>query len=1467
MLSVAQNSYHSRSEPLLLENKGQLANSDGTPANHVLFYMNTPRLDFYLTKNGLSYVFKKIVIDSDSSGNRPDPKHRDEKTTVYHHRVDVTAIDAKINIKNTEITYADDQSVSIFNNLMPQGVENIKPVKKITIKNVYPSIDWQFIVQGENIKYNFILNSGADIKNIKLRFDGQKDLYLKDDKLIVNSEYGDLEEGPLYSYLSSGEKVSVKQKLDNNILTYYCDDFVSLKDGQSLTIDPPLVWATFFGGSGMEQVWVIERSLDGFIYMLLEVVSTDFPVLDSSLTWYQGVSAGKKDLGILKFNDNGKLIWSSYYGGSEDDIPLNMFCNNNMLIVVGYTKSPNFPTLVSPIPGSYNNTTLRGTQDGFIIVFNKMNPYPDQRAWATYYGSYSNNDKAWDCSFYNNKIYVIGQTHYDSLGFAPKTNAAIQFPIVPKTGAYNQNTISVHDITITEFDLTFKMTWSTFYGGNDFDVEPCFDIDNNGNMCIVFTTTSTDIPVFSSLTGSYTQSFSGAVDIGFTLFNQSGQKIMHSYLGGTSDDFVEDLISTPKNEWVITGATKSNNFPVVNNIGAGLYFPTINGAYNAFLAKFNSNGGKDYCSYYGGNNATGYGLTIDSHKNLYLVGSTRSNMYTYNPMDGSYIDSTHNGAYDGFLLEVDSAFNAKWATVIGGTGDDPLYDIRVSPNDHVFAAGYSQSAAFPLRNPGNGAYFDNVLNGAREALILKFVPCPKNFNTIWAVDSVCYGETIDIYATGSMTYNWSIGSTNDTIQLTIVSDTTISVVSTYLTCIERDTVHIKVKPIPIITFSGDSTVCLNDSMHLQVSGGNSYVWSNGFNTSNISFLPSTSATLTVTATNNNGCSAKDSIHTIVYPLPTPLISGNSTPCLHDTTSLSASGGNAYLWSNSATTSTINITWNSLGTYDYNVIATDANGCSDTAFFTATVLPLPEFDLGNDTTICETTSITLTPGIIGSAYNWNTGATSQSINISTANLYILTVTSTNGCKFSDSIAISVQPNPIITFGGDSTICFSHPITITASGGTTYLWENGMNGSSITFIPSASDSISVTVADNLGCTSTDSVYFEVLPLPIPNISGDVEACAFDTVSLTASGGVYYLWSSGQSTANANFVTSNTNVLNCFVVVTGSNGCFDTAYHQISIHPLPNINLGNDTTICEGTSLLLDAANAGSSYIWNNGSTNQAINVTAPGIYSVTVTTIHSCSNSNSINVGTMPYANASINDVGFICTNAAPFTFTAAQPGGIWDGNGIINSSSGIFNPAIAGIGSSTIIYTIGGMCGNSDTTTIVVGGIPIISYISFNESCAGKNDGSLFLNISGGETPYIYDLNGSSISDTTYSLTPGSYILTVIDNRGCSSIDTVMILPEEFPCGEVDFYIPNIFSPNGDLENDVLFVRSNFIKSLSWFIYDRYGEKVFESKDINSGWDGNYKGLPAQTGVYYWYIKATMLDNTLIERQGNVTLIR
>ena len=252
-----------------------------------------------------------------------------------------------------------------------------------------------------------------------------------------------------------------------------------------------------------------------------------------------------------------------------------------------------------------------------------------------------------------------------------------------------------------------------------------------------------------------------------------------------------------------------------------------------------------------------------------------------------------------------------------------------------------------------------------------------------------------------MTYTWNTGSTNDSIQMTIVADTAISVVATYLTCIERDTVFIKVKPLPVITFTGDSAVCLNDSMHLGVNGGVNYIWENGFTTDSVSFLPAASENLTVTVTNSYGCTTQDSIQTTVYPLPVPLITGDNTPCLLDTTSLSASGGVSYVWSNAATTPSIDIAWNNTGTFDYNVIATDVNGCSDTAFFTATVTNLPEFWLGNDTIICDLTSITLDPGIAGASYNWSTGAVTQALAVSSAN------TSTSDGPAGISIATSFK----------------------------------------------------------------------------------------------------------------------------------------------------------------------------------------------------------------------------------------------------------------------------------------------------------------------------------------------------------------------------------------------------------------------------------------------------------------------------
>ncbi|HXB13810.1 MAG TPA: gliding motility-associated C-terminal domain-containing protein, partial [Bacteroidia bacterium] len=87
------------------------------------------------------------------------------------------------------------------------------------------------------------------------------------------------------------------------------------------------------------------------------------------------------------------------------------------------------------------------------------------------------------------------------------------------------------------------------------------------------------------------------------------------------------------------------------------------------------------------------------------------------------------------------------------------------------------------------------------------------------------------------------------------------------------------------------------------------------------------------------------------------------------------------------------------------------------------------------------------------------------------------------------------------------------------------------------------------------------------------------------------------------------------------------------------------------------------------------------------------------------------------------------------------------------------------------------------------------------------------------------------------------------------------------FVPNAFSPNNDGQNDVLYVKSPCIKSMDFMIYDRWGNRVFESNNVNNGWDGMYNGQPMNTGTYVYYLDASMLDGSAIKKHGNISLVR
>jgi gliding motility-associated-like protein len=115
-----------------------------------------------------------------------------------------------------------------------------------------------------------------------------------------------------------------------------------------------------------------------------------------------------------------------------------------------------------------------------------------------------------------------------------------------------------------------------------------------------------------------------------------------------------------------------------------------------------------------------------------------------------------------------------------------------------------------------------------------------------------------------------------------------------------------------------------------------------------------------------------------------------------------------------------------------------------------------------------------------------------------------------------------------------------------------------------------------------------------------------------------------------------------------------------------------------------------------------------------------------------------------------------------------------------------------------------------------------------------------------------------------YVVTAIDANGCVSIDTVVVTVT-LDCGAI--YIPNVFSPNGDGNNDVLFVRGGCIRTLEFAICDRWGERVFSTEIPTEGWDGTYRGRPMNSAVFYYNLKVALIDGTEIKRKGSISLVR
>lgn len=458
------------------------------------------------------------------------------------------------------------------------------------------------------------------------------------------------------------------------------------------------------------------------------------------------------------------------------------------------------------------------------------------------------------------------------------------------------------------------------------------------------------------------------------------------------------------------------------------------------------------------------------------------------------------------------------------------------------------------------------------------------------ISNTCDGSPVTLTAVGTGTYVWSTGSTANSIVVVPVANTSYTVTVTAANgCTNSATRVLSINSLPVVNITGDNILCRNESTTLTATGGSTYLWNNGSTTTFITVSPQSTSTYTVTATDNNGCTASSSRIVTVNVPATINITGNNIICTGTSTSLTASGGVTYVWNTNATTASINVSPISATTY--TVTATDSNGCTNTATRTVTVNPLPTVSITGDNNICVGESATLT-ATGGSTYLWSNQSTSNAITVSpmVTTTYTVTATNSNGCTNTASRTVTVSSTASAQITGVNAICSGTSTNLTASGGGTYVWNTGATTSVINVAPLITTTYTVTVTNTNGCTGTASKVLTVNPKPTAVITGDRDICLGESTILTASGGATYLWSTTSTAAAINVSpTANTTYT---VTVTDVNGCTASTSAAVTVDP------GTLTCSTQNITVYLNAAGAVTirPEDISTGSTGACANITA-------------------------------------------------------------------------------------------------------------------------------------------------------------------------------------------------------------------------------------------------------------------------------
>lgn len=336
---------------------------------------------------------------------------------------------------------------------------------------------------------------------------------------------------------------------------------------------------------------------------------------------------------------------------------------------------------------------------------------------------------------------------------------------------------------------------------------------------------------------------------------------------------------------------------------------------------------------------------------------------------------------------------------------------------------------------------------------------------------ICIGDTSVFTASGASSYVWSSGQITSTAALAPTVTASYTIVGTDLNgCINNTVTSILVNNLPVISVTGNFTICAGDSTILTASGAASYTWGSSSNSNSIAITPTIASgyeVYLVAGTSTAGCNNLLVDSVLVNALPSLTITGGNMVCLGDTITLNAAGAATYSWDNGATTATVALT-PSVNT-SYTVIGTSAENCSISAVESITVVAYPTVTLSGNNTMCMGDSLTLS--VSGAdTYSWSTGSTNSLVVIHPSASGTVSVIGgvIPGCNDTAMVNITVNANPtVVPVAAASTICVGESIQLNATGAVNYTWSTGATTSSVVVSPTITTTYTVNGTDANGC----------------------------------------------------------------------------------------------------------------------------------------------------------------------------------------------------------------------------------------------------------------------------------------------------------------------------------------------------------------------------------------------------------------